>query len=103
MSRKNVSDLLVCKAYAIGKPFDDKWPYDLLEEWTGEPVKVCYRAMERANDRGYIEYGTSLRSGWLTEKGQQMIAEKLPFEPDDIEEWDEMNQVTLDELIESEE
>lgn len=29
--------------------------------------------------------------------------EKLPFEPDDIEEWDELNQVTLDELIESEE
>lgn len=28
--------------------------------------------------------------------------EKLPFEPDDIEEWDEQNQLTLDELIELE-
>jgi hypothetical protein len=75
VSRKNVTNLLVCRAYAARKPFDDKWPYDLLSEWTGEPVKVCYRAMERAEEQGYIEYGTSLRSGWLTEKGKQLVVE----------------------------
>lgn len=86
MSRKNISDLQVCRAYEASKPFDDKWPYEYLQKWTGEPEKVCYRAMERAHDRGFISYGTSLRSGWLTAKGQQILAEKLPFEPDDIDE-----------------
>lgn len=92
MSAKDVSDELVCKAIDIchkrnretvarnpwkiwgmepSKP--EPWPYDLLAEWTGQPIKVCYRAMERAEERGLIEYGTSLRTGWLTEKGKALL------------------------------
>lgn len=73
MARKDVTDEMVCLAYAKREPHTDVWPYDLLMQWTGEPMKVCYRAMERANDRGYIEYGVSLRSGWLADKGKQLI------------------------------
>lgn len=29
--------------------------------------------MERASGRGYIDYGVSLRSGWVTDKGNQLI------------------------------
>lgn len=94
MSRKDVTDEMVCQAYAdfrealnrlnndlppgyifgVGTPLPHvPWPYDLLAERTGECEKVCYRAMERAFARDLIEYGTSLRSGWLTEKGKALI------------------------------
>jgi hypothetical protein len=71
---KDISDLEVCRAYAISK-LGLRWPYDILMEMTGAPEKVCYRAMERASERGFIEYGMTLRSGWLTEKGKTLIEE----------------------------
>lgn len=92
MSTKDIPDELVCKAVAIchdrimkvsaenpnkiwgmGMPDKDPWPYDLLAEWTGQPIKVCYRAMERAAERDLIEYGVSLRTGWLTDKGKALL------------------------------
>ena len=94
MSRKHVTDEMVCQAYAdfrkalnrsndalpkgyifgVGAPLlDVPWPYELLAQRTGECEKVCYRAMERAYERDLIEYGTSLRSGWLTEKGKALL------------------------------
>ena len=81
MSRKDVSDELVCLAHAefqkitrdsIGP--EPLWPYVLLSQWTGEPEKVCYRAMERACENGYLDYGVSLRTAWLTEAGEALIA-----------------------------
>ena len=80
MSRKDVPDRLVCLAYLEYRGMylrgeNAKWPYEFLSKWTGEPNKVCYRAMERACDRGYIEYGVSLRSGWVTKKGLELVAE----------------------------
>lgn len=74
MARKDISDELVCRAYyTCRKAGVPQWPYDLLAEWTGEPLKVCYRAMKRAFDRGYIDYGVSLRGGFLTEKGKDFL------------------------------
>lgn len=49
------------------------FPYDILVAMTGQPWKVCYRAMERAHRRGFIEYGVSLRTGWLTDAGKALI------------------------------
>ena len=49
------------------------WPYETLAARTGQPEKVCYRAMERAERRGLIEYGVSLRTGWLTEAGKALL------------------------------
>jgi len=76
MARKDITDMQVCFAYVESRK--DKggthWPYEFLQLWTDQPKKVCYRAMERAFDRGYIEYGVSLRAGWLTEKGVALIA-----------------------------
>lgn len=97
MARKDVTDEMVCQAYVDAKAMRDAvmkqfppdyhfgaltplphlpWPYELLAERTGECEKVCYRAMERAFDRGLIEYGTSLRSGWLTDDGLALIGQK---------------------------
>jgi len=89
MSRKNISDLQVCLAYKRARELrdlnrnnvtDHVWPEDLLAALTGQPVKVCLRAMERAADRGYIDWGVSLRSGWLTEKGVELIGNVMKIE-----------------------
>lgn len=75
MAMKDISDLQVCAAVQAFKDcnMEGPWPYEFLAQETKHPEKVCYRAMERAYKRGYIEYGVSLRSGWLTEKGLQLI------------------------------
>lgn len=82
MATKDISDIQVCRAYEryhamiAQEPFRVvvRWPYEILMEETGECEKVCYNAMIRACGRGYIEYGVSLRAGWLTLKGRQLIA-----------------------------
>jgi hypothetical protein len=89
MAHKDVTDLMVCQAYADAKALRHKpspghifglralpptpCPYELLMLRTNECLKVCYQAMERAHKRDLIEYGTSLRSGWLTEKGKALL------------------------------
>jgi len=80
MSRKDISDVLVLRAYVAGEEHYKnnhivKWPQNILVEWTGQPEKVCIAAMWRAFDRELIEYGISLRSGWLTPKGVKLLAD----------------------------
>ena len=84
MATKDITDEQVCGAYEtyscardVYKQSDDYWPYTILEGWTGEPFKVCYAAMERAARRGLIDYGVSLRTGWLTDKGRQLLLDAL--------------------------
>ncbi len=73
MATKNITDKQVVLAYIEFKKNSGKYPYDYLMEWTGECEKVCFKAMERAEERGYIDCGVSLRTGWITEKGQSLI------------------------------
>lgn len=83
MARKHVPDHLVCMAYFycnhvkcrihVGGITLLPFPEELLCIWTKQPQKVCYRAMERAHRRGMIEYGVSLRTGWLTDLGRAAI------------------------------
>ena len=79
MARKDISDELIVRTVAeiwSRREAGEKglWLDDLLNFRTGEPMKVCYRAMERACDRGLIEYGMSLRGAWLTDKGKSMLS-----------------------------
>ncbi len=75
--RADITDQMVIVAYndaarmnehaeRIGAPHT--LPYELLMEVLGCPFKVAYAAMIRAADRGFIEYGVSLRTGWITPK-----------------------------------
>lgn len=93
MATKDIDDLAVVLAYlesrdhpqrqleAVAGSFtlsgdggdDYPWPHYILAARTGQPLKVCYRAMERAYRRGLVDYGVSLRSGWVTEKGKALI------------------------------
>lgn len=93
MATKDVTDLQVCRAvqayqdamkphfaatpriFGVQPPTYDlpPFPYQALAIETGQPEKVCYRAMERADKRGLIEVGTSLRTGWLSAKGKALL------------------------------
>ena len=75
MATKDITDKQVCEAYAAYNNDRSMWPYEILQEVTGQPWKVCYRACERASRRGLVEYGVSLRSGWLTSKGVELVSD----------------------------
>jgi len=81
MSTKDVTDAQVCRAVADWwANMDGPVTYELLAARTGECEKVCFRAMERAERRGLLEYGVSLRTAWLTEEGKALIADVKTFE-----------------------
>lgn len=86
MSRKDITDEQVVQACreTLGTITAAA---DLLEERTGQPYKVVIRAMERALSRGLIEYGSTIRRAWPTDKGDALTGPAaLPgkFEPGDI-------------------
>jgi hypothetical protein len=83
LHRKDISNHHVCLAYIEAERINDArpdkalftgdpavFPYDVLMGWFPAcPFKIIYRAMERACRAGLIEYGVSLRTGWLTADG----------------------------------
>ena len=87
MATKDISDLQVLCAYQSAwerqlRGITPDMPYDVLMETTGQPFKVCYRAMERAADRDLIGYGVSLRTGWITSKGKELLGHRyVPLHP----------------------
>ena len=40
---------------------------------TGQPEKVCIRAIERSSMRDLIEFGVSLRTAWPTDRGLELL------------------------------
>lgn len=102
MATKDITDWQVCRAVQdyqdamkpffqnCMNPFDmsggptPPFPYEALAAQTGQPEKVCYRAMERAERHGLIECGVSLRTGWLTEAGHAVLAALTPSPPSGI-------------------
>lgn len=82
MTTKDVTDKMVCEAYAeSARQRGPEWknnyefPYEILQRTTGQCLKVCYKAMERACERRLVECGVSLRTGWLTDLGEALIAQ----------------------------
>ena len=74
MATKDITDKQVCEAMRdAGAGGFAQLSQELLAVRTGQPENVCYKAMERAEERGLIESGVSLRTGWLTEKGEALL------------------------------
>lgn len=63
--RSDISDAMICQAVASGEH-----ALYFLHEKTGCPKIVIYRAMERAESRGLLEYGVSLDAAWFTDAGR---------------------------------
>lgn len=83
MAMKHITDMQVCLAVQAfrDRNLDLPWPYEALAAETGQPEKVCYRAMERAERHGLLECGVSLRTGWLTDAGKLLIRPTSNIEP----------------------
>ena len=82
MATKDISDRQVLEAYVEKerryKAGEPKFYVDaLLEQMTGQPNKVCYRAMERAFHHGLLDYGVWLRGAWLTDAGKALLDTKI--------------------------
>lgn len=74
MATKDITDIQVLRAQdAWRKNTRGPWSYEILHAETGEPIKVCYRALERAYKRGLLECGVSLRTAWFTKKGSDLL------------------------------
>lgn len=74
---KHISDEQVCRAVAhYHADCMRPWPYEALAVELGCHEKVAYRACQRACERDLVDYGISLRSGWLTDKGWALIGGK---------------------------
>lgn len=73
MKTADITDTQVCQAFAQWRESRDLFADQVLMLLTNAPEKVAMRAMERAARRGLVEYGVSLRTGWLTEKGKGLL------------------------------
>lgn len=84
MATKDITDVQVCEAVR------DTWdqaghhiarPHELLSARTGQPEKVCWRALERAAGRGLIDYGIGLQGAWLTDQGKALLSSNAADKP----------------------
>lgn len=76
MATKDISDIQVIEACIKNKEASrvvGESAITFLMRETGQPEKVCYAAMDRAANRDYIDYGTSVRTAWPTEKGLELL------------------------------
>lgn len=74
MAMKDIGDLQVLLAQQQWhRQKDGPWGYEILQRETGQCEKVCLRCMERAERRGLLEYGVSLRTAWITQKGEALL------------------------------
>jgi hypothetical protein len=49
------------------------YTYEVLGKKYGSE-KLVFKKMEKLADEGYLEYGVSLRTAWLTEKGEDSLS-----------------------------
>ena len=80
MARKDITDREVCEACldAHQRCEDSSGEelvsgFELLCLRTGQPEKVVLAAMDRACDRGLIEYGAGVGSSWVTDTGRKLL------------------------------
>ena len=73
--RSDIADRDVCRAFTQkGEPGRGPFADDEFRTmYPGCPDKVIDAAMERAADRDLVEYGTTLRGGWLTAAGKAYL------------------------------
>jgi hypothetical protein len=83
MATKDITDIQVVRAFVDAKATGVLADAVLMQR-TGQPEKVVYRAMERAERRGLIDCGVSLRAGWPTERGLELLTDKSA-------EWDDVD------------
>lgn len=78
--RKHIADLVIVREVGLWNAISPRpalFPHEAVALMTGAPEMVVFRAFERAAARGLLEYGVSLRTAWLTDKGKALLASGL--------------------------
>lgn len=75
MAMKDISDAQVCMA---ALSHGDRPCHEFLSEMTGQCEKVCWLALERADNRGLIECGIGLHRPWITSSGYSLLGMEPP-------------------------
>ena len=60
----------------LGRPFaeDEKVAvYDVLTALSGRDFDACWEAIEKAEEKGLVEFGSGLNEGWITSEGSKSI------------------------------
>lgn len=72
--RSDISDLDVIRAYLEWEEgfAVAKFPIERLAEQFDCAPKIALRACERVLGHGFLEYGTSIYSAWVTPKGLEL-------------------------------
>lgn len=73
--RKEITQRMVLEAYAQRDVRRHIYGPDILRRDIPAPNKVIHSAIKRELDRGMIEFGISLKTGWLTYAGEARLAE----------------------------
>lgn len=79
MATKGVTDVMICRAvYQIHQTgfLPSKRFYaalSLLQETTGQSVKECQAAINRAINSGLVDWGIHNSIGWLTKDGIKLL------------------------------
>lgn len=69
-----LSDIPIEKILAYQqKWWDNKDLPFCYEAFPEYPPKLVFKKMEQLADRDYLEYGISLRTAWLTDKGKEYL------------------------------
>jgi len=74
MAVKDITDRQVVEA--CRNKTREKSAVDVLAELTGQPHKVCYRAIERAVRRDLVDYGVSPNQAFPTPVGDALMGER---------------------------
>lgn len=72
--RKDITQRMVLEAFAARDARKRLYADDILMHSVKAPAKVIRSAMTRELNRGYVEFGTSLNTGWLTKAGEAKLA-----------------------------
>lgn len=74
MAVKDISDYDCCVAASLA--VRGLRTGDVLVYRTGQPEKVCQRALERAMRRGYLDCGINEWNAFLTPKGLELLEQE---------------------------
>lgn len=77
MKRSDISTLTVLSAALTAHSTNQAMTWEYILWATDYPLKIIYAAIEREVNAGYLDYGVSMRTAFLTDKGKDKLKKLL--------------------------
>jgi len=71
--RSDIDTLIVLMGCYIAHQKRDCMSFEAIYQLKPAPLKIIYAVMEREVNKGLLDYGVSLRTAFLTEKGLEVL------------------------------